>query len=138
MPDGGHIHREDRTFLVLKNIKVDNTNSANKKAKKQKKKKKEDGNEQTSSVESETRTLYGVGYFLSKNDSTVKRGAIQKALLILSYHPYFELFSLPAKATLERYLSDKSSKEGKYLLKNFYEAVQAMEKTQNYQLQFLF
>ena len=94
MPDGGHIHREDRTFLVLKNIKVDNTNSANKKAKKQKKKKKEDGNEQTSSVESETRTLYGVGYFLSKNDSTVKRGAIQKALLILSYHPYFELFSL--------------------------------------------
>ena len=81
------------------------------------------------------RTLYGVGYFICRKDSTVKRGAIQKAMLILSYQPFFEVFHLPATATLERYLDDKSCKEGKTLLKNFYEAVQAMEKTQNYQLQ---
>jgi len=41
---------------------------------------------------------------------------------------------LPAKATLERYLDDKSGKDGKNLLKTFYDSVQAMEKTQNFQL----
>jgi len=130
LPDGGHIHREDRTFLVLQ---VRQKTKVTKKSKKNKQKKKEDGDEESTEKE-QLRTLYGVAYFVSRTDSTVKRGALQKSILVLSYHPYFDLYYLPAKATLERYLDDKTGKDGKNLLKNFYESVQAMEKTQNFQL----
>jgi hypothetical protein len=132
LPDGGHIHREDRTFLVLQ---VRQKTKVTKKSKKNKRKKKDDNADEDSAEEKEQlRTLYGVAYFVSRTDATVKRGALQKSMLVLSYHPYFDLYYLPAKATLERYLDDKTGKDGKNLLKNFYESVQAMEKTQNFQL----
>ena len=141
LPDGGHIHGQDRTFLILhlKALSVPAGTIKKKKLKKLKKKdeiKEEDVKQAAllELVDEQGITLYGVGYFISRTDSTVKRGAIQKSILILSYHPYFDLFYEPAKATLERYMDDKTCKEGKSLLKNFYEAVQAMEKTHNYQL----
>ena len=142
LPDGGHIHGHDTTFLIL-HLKSPQPALLPTKKKKglmrtQKKKdlaEEEVGASSAESGDTEGCILYGVAYFISRTDSTVKRGAIQKSILILSYHPYFNLFYKPAKAILERYLDDKSCKEGKTLLKTFYEAVQAVEKTQNYQLQ---
>ena len=131
LPDGGHIHQQDRTFLILH---VKPSSLEPRKLKKVKSKRKKLNNEPLEE-EGESKVLFGVGYFICRKDPTVKRGAIQKSMLILSYQPYFEVFHLPAIATLERYLDDKSCKEGKSLLKNFFEAVQNMEKTQNYQLQ---
>ena len=109
-----HNHQEDRTFLILhvKNPTVQlQTGKKLKKVKSKLKKVKDDVADLGEDQNAEIRTLYGVGYFLCRKDSTVKRGAIQKAMLILSYQPYFEMFHLPARATLERYLDDKSSKE---------------------------
>jgi len=185
LPDGGHIHAEDRTFLILqvkhtvlasslapsapgKKGKGSSSSSSSsskkdKKAKKSARKEKdkekdddddddaEDGDAPSSAVSrnsvthavaaaeggSETVTLYGVGYFRNRPDKTVKRGAIQKAILILAWQPFFEMYYTPALATLERYLDDHKNggKNGKNLLKTLYESIQNLRLQGNLQLQ---
>ena len=134
LPDGGHIHREDRTFLILHIREKKQPFRSKSKLLKRKKLAETQIRDEDEQEEFVTKVLYGVAYFVSRTDATVKRGALQKAILILSSHPYFDLYYYPAKATLERYLDDKTGKEGKPLLKNFFESVQAMEKSQNFQL----
>ena len=194
LPDGGHIHAEDRTFLILqvkhtvlasslapaapakkgKGSSSSSSSSARKekKAKKSARKDKdkekekdkdddddddaEDGDASSSSGPpssrnsvthavaateggggGETVTLYGVGYFRNRPDKTVKRGAIQKAILILAWQPFFEMYYTPALATLERYLDDHKNggKNGKNLLKTLYESIQNLRLQGNLQLQ---
>lgn len=107
--------------------------SKDKKSSKRKKEGKE-GEVAEDDAEVEEKILYGVSYFMSRHDKTVKRGAIQKSILLLSWQPHFELYYSPAKATLERYLDDKTGKEGKQLLKTLYDSIILMGKTQNFQL----
>ena len=136
LPDGGHIHSEDRTFLILHIKKKIKTKVKDKKKRRKDSKKDEPQTESQGddeSVEVEE-ILYGVSFFMSRHDKTVKRGAIQKSILLLSSQPHFELFYHPAKATLERYLDDKSGKEGKQLLKTLFDSINLMGKTQNFQL----
>lgn len=161
LPDGGHIHSEDRTYHILP-IKI--TQKKQKSAKKLTKKKlKKDETVDPEDIEPESelqsprsspsspslspstspdhpedeeRILYGVGYFRNRPDKTVKRGALQKAILVLTWQPFFEIYSAPALATLERYLDDHKNgcKNGKALLKNFYESIQNLRSQGNLQL----
>jgi hypothetical protein len=189
LPDGGHIHAEDRTFLVLQ-VKLSvlassvapsvvpkkgkgsssssSSSSSSKKEKKPKKSARKDKDKDSDDEddddadgtlsagpittsqshasfthasgeggEDRTVTLYGVGYFRNRPDKTVKRGALQKAILILTWQPFFEMYYAPALATLERYLDDNKNggKNGKNLLKTLYESIQNLRLQGNLQLQ---
>lgn len=72
------------------------------------------------------KTLYGMGYFRNFRDATVRRGAVQKALLLLSTQPYFSVFKPLLQATIEKYYREtKDGKEAKadHIFKALYETV---------------
>jgi Protein of unknown function (DUF1630). len=97
LPDGGHLQQEDWTFLVLP-IK----------------------NKKTQVVS----YLYGMGYFRNFLDASVRRGATQKSLLLLSTNPYFSVYKPLLQVAIEKYYREsKEGTKGDLVLKQFFETV---------------
>ncbi|KAJ5069122.1 arf3-interacting protein [Anaeramoeba ignava] len=86
IPDGAHIHHEDWTYILL-DISDDDAF------------KKED-----------QKILYGLGLFRCVHDETVRRGAIQRSILILSWLPYFSLYLPLLRACLNQYFPSPNKK----------------------------
>eukprot|EP00698_Gefionella_okellyi_P024287 TRINITY_DN851_c0_g4_i2.p1 TRINITY_DN851_c0_g4~~TRINITY_DN851_c0_g4_i2.p1 ORF type:complete len:337 (-),score=41.77 TRINITY_DN851_c0_g4_i2:406-1416(-) len=86
LPDGGHLHKEDWTCLI---IQPEKTN---------------DGG-----------ALYGLAFFRNVRDAAVRRGATQKAMLILAKHPYFNIFEPLLREGLSQYMAGTDAEAPKTL-----------------------
>jgi hypothetical protein len=69
LPDGAHVYEEDQTYMFLP---VKGTRMRN-----------------ILELTEGQNTVYGLVLFRNKRDSTVKRGAIQKSIVLLASQPYF-------------------------------------------------
>jgi len=84
LPDGAHIHTEDWTFIFLHS--------------------KNPTTPTHSSSATTTNITYGMSFFKKKADKTVRRGAIQKAVVVFSTIPAFAMYSPILRALVDQYL----------------------------------
>eukprot|EP00164_Ancoracysta_twista_P009030 GFYU01013230.1.p1 GENE.GFYU01013230.1~~GFYU01013230.1.p1 ORF type:complete len:828 (-),score=191.80 GFYU01013230.1:101-2584(-) len=102
LPDGGHIHDEDWTYHVLhcepEEVADCETVSA-----------------MPSQSSEGKKFLYGIGFFRNVKDASVKRGAVQKALLLLATQPYYKLFKPLMRAAMIQYMDHKDKNAMKLL-----------------------
>lgn len=82
LPDGAHLREEDWTFL---NIMLDLGNPA------------------------EPTRAFGVGFYKNVKDPSVRRGYVQKSLLLLSTEPLFNVYIPLLRATLGQFMSGNLS-----------------------------
>lgn len=84
LPDGAHEYEEDVTFVFLpalaQQIEPDVEKPAN----------------------LEDERLFGMVLFRNKRDAKVKRGAIQKSIVLLSFSPYFSVWEPLMRTTILR------------------------------------
>lgn len=62
----------------------------------------------TAPADSETKFLYGINLVKTKHDSSVRRGAIVKAMCIFSRYHYLEAFKKPLDLAIEKYFANPS------------------------------
>jgi hypothetical protein len=84
LPDGGHLYEEDSTFIVLESPPPELYKSKK--------------TEETSDS-----PLYGMVFFRNKKDNTVKRGAVQKSILLFCFKPLFTVFDPLMRLALSRF-----------------------------------
>lgn len=77
-PEGAHLHEEDWTYIILHDEYYDQSNSS-------------------------YMPLYGIGFYGRKLDPNSTRNAVQRALLILSFKPYFHLYRKCLRLGLAEY-----------------------------------
>ncbi|KAJ6237187.1 arf3-interacting protein [Anaeramoeba flamelloides] len=102
IPDGAHIHKSDHTYLVLDCS----------------------GEKGFPSEACEESYLFGIGIFVCIHDETVRRGAKQSSILLLSKLPYFPLYFPLLKTTLTKYMLDPNISHIKTLYKALNESLQ--------------
>ena len=73
-------------------------------------------------IPSEDGPKYAIAFFRNKSDKDANRGAIQRALLIVSSFPHMHLFEQPAYELLEYSITDSDSETPELLLKRLYTA----------------
>ncbi|KAL0481302.1 hypothetical protein AKO1_012751 [Acrasis kona] len=85
LPDGAHVYEEDQTYMILpvKGVEM---------------------RKELELTESQ-KYIYGCILFRNKKDSTVKRGAIQKSILLLSSQPYFTMWDGMMRNTINRVIN---------------------------------
>lgn len=125
LPDGAHIHSEDWTYILLhaKSLNSNNTSVTPKKNTKDKRLSltsnitnietdslfrlysNQELNDDTPTEEWEV--YYGISIFKNKADKTVKRGAVQKSILLISKQPYFSLYEPILKHCINYYFEHK-------------------------------
>src|SRR3990167_3369610 len=81
IPDGAHFHQTDQSYLILP---IKNKNNKIKK-------------------------YYGISFCRNKADKSVKRGAIQKSLLLVSKYPHFHIFEQAAYELLESLIDSQEN-----------------------------
>eukprot|EP00736_Rhodelphis_marinus_P002880 Rmarinus@m.5798 len=131
LPDGAHLHTEDISYLLLHV-----TPKASKKGgilSRFSGKNEKDGATESASPTSDAATsgdmahdqedgkviLYGIALFRNKKDDTVRRGAIQKSMLLLSQRPYLNLYEEVLRKAMVRFMDEGD----KNALKNVYMAL---------------
>lgn len=124
LPDGAHIHEMDWTYLLLHSTKkpsvpqkkplVDKRRSINTAIDPEALKNLE--HEET--IEEEPQIYFGLAFFKNKSDKTVKRGAVQKSLLIVSKTPHFDQYCQILQYAMNYFFEHKP----KHFLKTLYEA----------------
>jgi hypothetical protein len=131
--DGSHIYKEDMTYLFLKmtpkqkqffhideSLTPTTTPTATSSA---------DGMNNNSLALEEQRYIYGTVLFQNKRDETVKRGAIQKSLVLFSVQPIFSVWEPLLRVTLS-YIMNHSPNEPIEALKTLYNALTSTELSQ--------
>lgn len=73
-------------------------------------------------IPSEDKTYYGIAFFRNKSDKSATRGAIQRALIIISRQPHFHLFEQPAYEVIEASMETAKEDMAALLLK-FYNSL---------------
>ncbi|KAJ3427034.1 arf3-interacting protein [Anaeramoeba flamelloides] len=102
IPDGAHIHKSDHTYLVLDCA----------------------GEKGFPSETCEESYVFGIGIFVCIHDETVRRGAKQSSILLLSKLPYFPLYLPLLKTTLTKYMLNPNVSHIKTLYKALNENLQ--------------
>ena len=93
LPDGGHLHTEDWTYIILTPDKISDQ-------------KVDQYTEDPSELEAiEKGTLYGMVYFRNVKDASARRGAVQKAMLLLARQPFFSMFEPLLREALMQFMA---------------------------------
>lgn len=102
LPDGAHIYEEDSTFIFLKQQTLQDIQESYSKT----------GTKKTLyrrrsilgyNEKKKLPALYGMVLFKNKKDSSVRRGAIQKSIVLFSYKPLFKLYEPMLRLALNRW-----------------------------------
>lgn len=96
LPDGAHIFEQDTTMIFLTRI------SADKKRKSRRPSNKKTKQTKTENVNNQPNMLFGLVLFRNKKDSTQKRGAVQKSIVLFSYLPLFSVWEPLMRAAMHR------------------------------------
>eukprot|EP00761_Pharyngomonas_kirbyi_P011396 gb/GECH01011421.1/.p1 GENE.gb/GECH01011421.1/~~gb/GECH01011421.1/.p1 ORF type:complete len:851 (+),score=162.09 gb/GECH01011421.1/:1-2553(+) len=126
LPDGSHLYKEDISYMILpcpKDIK------GALKMKKSKKKSKEIKME----FEKE-KYLYGIILFHNRKDESVRRGAVQKSMLLLSYQPHFNVWEKFMKVALSKIMDGEKPEK---ILRALYETLNVKNLIKETSTQFL-